>query len=123
VLFRSRVTSYNPFSGIAFIVDSGPVQIQNAHPVGATVLFSSSSYEDVDYASISGNSLILSEPQMFVSNHYPSDPVIPSRQRSLPRLIGYDFPLRMPPNAAFRLQAVFDMVRAAGVLVTFIDRR
>lgn len=120
---KVRVTSYNPFSGVVALLDVGPVQLQNAHPVGATVLFSSSNYEDVDYESISGNSLILTEPQMFVSNHYPSDPVIPSRQRSIPRLIGYDFPLRMPPSAAFRLQAVFDMVRAAGVLVTFIDRR
>lgn len=119
---RVRVSSYNPFSGVAFITDGAHAYVQNTHPMGSSVLFESSSYEDFDYASVSGNSLILNEPQLFVSNHYPSDTAIPSIQRSLPRLNGYDFPLRMPADAEFRLRSVFDLVRAAGILVTFIDR-
>jgi hypothetical protein len=90
---------------------------------GATILWIPGSQEVVEYDSITGNTLSFSPAIVLQSNHSITEPVIDSSTQSVPRSDGFDYPLRLPPDIATRIQILFDLIRAAGVQVSIIDSR
>ncbi len=95
-----------------------------AHPIGTKVLFTSGDQELISYTGVSGaTTLTASTPVVLQSNHSTSESIIQSPGRSTPGTDGYSFPFRMPTDLLFRIQFLFDLIRAAGVQVTVIETR
>jgi len=95
-----------------------------AHPIGTVVTFTSGDQETLSYTSVDGaTTLRFSTPVVLQSNHSTTETVIQSPGRSTPGTDGYSFPFRMPTDLLFRIQFLFDLIRAAGVQVTVIEQR
>jgi hypothetical protein len=93
------------------------------HPLGTLIRHVNSKEELLTYTSIVGSTLRFSPPIVLQFTHSPGETAISSLVESVPSLDGYDFPFYLPPDLSFRLQAILDLVRAAGVAVKFIDKR
>ena len=78
---------------------------------------------ELPYTSISGNTLVFDRPFVVKSTHYPSEIVIPSKSKSVPKDNGFDFPFRMPADFTDKLGFLLDLLRAAGVAVCLIKKR
>ncbi len=78
---------------------------------------------ELPYTSISGNTLVFATQFVVKSTHYPSEIVIPSKSKSVPKDNGFDFPFRMPADFTTKLTFLLDLLRAAGVDVCLIDKR
>ena len=78
---------------------------------------------ELPYTSISGNTLVFATQFVVKSTHYPSEIVIPSKSKSVPKDNGFDFPFRMPADFTTKLKFLLDLLRAAGVDVCLIDKR
>lgn len=95
-----------------------------AHPVGAKVrLTRSDRSELLNYSDSTSTTFRFSPPIMLESSHVVGEDVVRTTARSIPKRTGYDFPLRLPTDIAFRLKFLIDLVRAAGVQVSVIDKR
>jgi hypothetical protein len=103
------VVSFNNTTLDTLTID-GPGLV-NSHPIGTKVTFSSSVEEIVTYTSVDG------------ATHSPTETVIRSTALSTPGTDGYGFPFRMPSDLLFRIEFLFDLIRAAGVQVTIIEQR
>ncbi len=78
---------------------------------------------ELPYTSINGNTLVFDRPFVVKSTHYPSEIVIPSKSKSVPKDNGFDFPFRMPADFTDKLGFLLDLLRAAGVAVCLIKKR
>jgi hypothetical protein len=94
-----------------------------SYPTGTAVEFTPGQEENFSYTSKSGNTLSTS-PYLLVNNtHQSAEFIAPTVGTNYPRINGFDFPLRLPITIEDRIKFVIDLVRAAGVLVTFISKR
>lgn len=107
-------------AGNTLTIDFG---LKSAHATGTPVVWQPGDPESLTYSSISSNTISFSNPIMLQSIHSISEQLVDSSEDSDPRLTGFDFPLRMPPDSATRLQFLFDLIRAAGVNVQIISSR
>jgi len=79
--------------------------------------------ENISYTSRSGGVLTFSPYLELENTHQVAELLAPTVGTNYPRRNGFDFPLRLPISSVDRLQLIIDMVRAAGVLVTYITKR
>ena len=97
--------------------------IRASYPAGTVVSFAAGPEENFSYNSIVG-SVLSFEPYLVVENtHHLVELLAPTVGTNYPRRNGFDFPLRLPVTLEDRIRFVVDLVRAAGVLVTFISKR
>jgi hypothetical protein len=109
-------------SGNTLTINYGVNGLLESHPAGAEVALEPSASESFTYSSIEGFRFEFNPAIVLQSDHYAGESVIRSATRSNPRTNGYDFPLRMPTEVAFRLEFLIDLIRAAGIQVTIIDK-
>lgn len=95
------------------------------HFEGDNVVYTPGEPETVElpYTSISGNTLVFDQSFVLKSTHNPSEIVIPSKSKSVPKDNGFDFPFRMPADFTEKLGFLLDLLRAAGVAVCLIKKR
>ena len=107
------------------IIDTAiePGDLRFTHPVGTRVRLINGDTEIIPYDSVLGDVISFSEPIMLQSNHQTGEKVSLVTGFSDPSEFGTDFPLRMPPNLLQRVELLFDLIRAAGVEVRFINKR
>ena len=86
-------------------------------------MFDAGQEENFSYTTISGTNVLFDSYLKIESTHYTYEEIAPTVGTNYPRINGYDFPLRMPLSLEDRVRSVVDLVRAAGVLVTFISKR
>ena len=94
-----------------------------AHDANRLVEFRPGKEETVSYTSRVGSVLNFSPYLVINSTHYENEFIAPSVGTGYPRNTGLDFPLRMPVTVEERVRYVIDLVRAAGVEVTFVSKR
>jgi hypothetical protein len=56
-------------------------------------------------------------------NHQKIDNIAPMEDIGYPDRFGFEFPLRTPVSLEERIRYVLDLIRAAGVRVSFITQR
>jgi hypothetical protein len=94
-----------------------------SYPTGVEVGFTSGPEENFSYTSRAG-SILSTSPYLLIENtHQSVELVAPTVGTNYPRKNGFDFPLRLPVTIEDRIRFMIDLVRAAGVLVTFISKR
>lgn len=94
------------------------------HNVGELVEFLTGQPQVLEYTSVGpGNVLQLSSSVVVESDHHAGEGVVLSLATSDPDRLGYDFAFRMPPDVLVRIRFLFDLVRAAGVQVSVINKR
>ena len=97
--------------------------IRASYAVGTKVSFAAGPEENFSYNNIVG-SVLSFNPYISVENtHHLVELLAPTVGTNYPRRNGFDFPLRLPVTLEDRIRFVVDLVRAAGVLVTFISKR
>lgn len=94
-----------------------------SHPTGRVVEFRCGPQENIRYNSRVGDDLLFSNFLEIEHTHQAVEYLAPTVGTNYPRKTGYDFPLRIPVDAEERIRYVVDLVRAAGIEVTFIDKR
>lgn len=97
-----------------------------AHIAVETVAFVTGQSESLEYTSLvagAPGTLRFSTPVVVQYDHHAGEDVKISLTDSEPRSLGYDFPLRMPPDILFRVGFLFDLIRAAGVKLSVIHKR
>lgn len=93
------------------------------HDTGVKVAFYAGTQQRLTYSSVSGSDLVFNAPFTLSTTHSPGESVVQSSQLSSSSPNGYDFPLRMPTDLLFRIEFLFDLIRAAGVQVAIIEQR
>lgn len=93
------------------------------HEVARLVEFRPGAEETIGYTSRVGAVLNFDPYLMIEDTHYEMESLAPTVSTGHPRRDGYDFPLRLPVTAEDKLRYVIDLVRAAGIEVTFITSR
>lgn len=93
------------------------------HSAGRAVEFRPGKEEAVSYTSRVGTVLNFTPYLMVEETHYETELLAPSVGTGYPRRNGFDFPLRLPVTVEDRVRFVIDLVRAAGVEVTFVSKR
>lgn len=104
-------------------INGGTYGLAHDHAAGREVAWYPGSPEVLDYTSVVGNSIRFSPPIVLESTHSPKEWVIDSSEDSDPTALGWDFPLRLPPDIMTRIRYILDLVRAAGVRVSVISAR
>jgi len=97
--------------------------VLRTHADGVRVQWTPGSPEVIEYDDVTTNTLSFSPAVVLQSTHSPVESVIDSSVDSEPKTNGFDFPFRLPPDIRERIKFLFDLLRAAGVQVTFIDQR
>lgn len=92
------------------------------HPVGSKVVFTPGKEDTLGYQTISGSDIEFGPADTFDQTFYAGTTVTLSPGLDTPQVTGYDFPLILPSDVEEALQSVLDLVRAAGVLVTFLNQ-
>ena len=93
----------------------------NSHAIGEYIEFISGTPEVAEYESVSGNDLVLSEPTVLQSRHIVGEYVNVSAGETIPDIEGNDYAFHLPPDFNDYLAELFDIVRAAGVDIEFIE--
>lgn len=94
-----------------------------SHDVGRVVKFKPGLQETISYTSRVGSVLGFTPSLDIETTHYMMEFISPSVGTGFPGNDGFDFPLRLPVTVADRIQYMVDLVRAAGVEVTFVTQR
>ena len=94
-----------------------------SHDAGRLVEFRPGLEEVISYTSRTGGVLDFTPYLEIENTHYKMEFVAPSVGTGYPRRNGFDFPLRLPVTVEDRIRFVIDLIRAAGVEVTFISKR
>lgn len=116
---RLHVTNNN--TGTGTLTFSHPTVFDHAD--SRLVEFRPGAEEVISYTSRVGAVLGFT-PYLAVENtHYEMEFIAPSVGTGYPRRNGFDFPLRLPVTVEDRVRFVIDLVRAAGVEVTFVSKR
>jgi hypothetical protein len=89
---------------------------------GQYVEFISGAPLAVQYVSVDGAVFTLDQSTIFASRYTLGESVIQSNGFSIPTADGTDYPFRMPPAPVACVANMIDLVRAAGVEVTILDR-
>lgn len=113
------VTNNNTGTGVLTISSA----LDYNHFSDDLVVYEVGNSEVVEYNSFENNTLSFSLPIMLESNHQIHEIVSGSANLYSIKSTGYDFPLRIPANFISRLEYLFDLLRAAGVKVSFISSR
>lgn len=120
-LYEERVVVLNNNTGLSQLTISHATSWD--HNVDAKVVYECGPEENFSYTSTSGTNLLF-DPRLQVEyTHQISEFVSPTVGTGYPRNNGFDFPFRIPVTAEDRIRFILDLVRAAGVLVTFINKR
>lgn len=93
------------------------------HAAGRLVEFRPGPQENIGYTSRVGNVLSFSKRLEIEHTHHAAEYLAPTVGAGYPRNNGYDFPLRLPVTIADRVNYAVNLVRTAGVEITFIDKR
>lgn len=120
-LYEDRLYVTNNNTGTGTLTLSHPTRWD--YLVGAKVSFESGPEENFSYNSVSGSDLTFSSYLEVANTHQIIEEVAPTVGTGYPRTNGFDFPLRLPISIEDLLRSIVDLVRAAGVLVTFISKR
>jgi hypothetical protein len=110
--------SVNSIVGTTIFINS---LLKHNHAIGTPVIFIAGNTETVEYVSINGNSIVFNNPIVFSSNHMKQEDVRYSRVSSETDIYRFGFPLVMPVDLAERIRVILDLLRAAGVQVTYIE--
>lgn len=94
-----------------------------AYPSNTRVNFVSGPEEIFSYTSNVGGVLSFAPYISVEHTHHLVELLAPTVGDGYPRRNGFDFPLRLPVTLEDRIRFMVDLVRAAGVLVTFISKR
>jgi len=113
-----EVLTYVPATGVFTLVSP----LLFTHPIGSKVTFIPGTEDTVEYQSVNGSDIEFSPQDIFSQTFYAGTPITLSPGLAVPQITGYDFPLFMPADVEEALRSVLNLVRAAGVLVTFIDQ-
>jgi hypothetical protein len=113
------VTNNNTGTGVLTISSA----LDYNHYSEDLVAYNIGNSEVIEYNSFENNRLSFSLPIMLESNHQIHEVVSGSANLYSIKSTGYDFPLRIPANFLSRLEYLFDLLRAAGVKVSFISSR
>ena len=97
--------------------------LRAALPADAIIVFEPGEPEEVSYYEASGSTIEFSPSLIINYTHYMVEPLSTAAGSAIPRVTGFDFPLRAPYDESQRLQYLIDLIRAAGVQVTLIDKR
>lgn len=97
--------------------------VVHSHALGAKVSYRPGKPETITYGSRDGNDLVF--PGGLVSDgfHLLTEPLYASIGTDYPHDFGTEFPLRLPYTELDAIRFVLELVRAAGVEVTFIYKR
>ena len=94
-----------------------------SHSIDRRIVFQPGPEENIRYTSTVGADLEF-VPYILVDNtHYTMEFIAPSVGTGYPSRDGFDFPLRLPVTIQDRVQFMMDLIRAAGVNVTFVSKR
>ncbi len=93
------------------------------HDDGRLVEFRPGAEEVISYTSRTGAVLDFTPYLVIENTHYEMELLAPSVGTGYPRDNGFDFPLRLPVTVEDRVRFMIDLVRAAGVEVTFVSKR
>lgn len=93
------------------------------HDDARLVEFRPGAEEVISYTSRTGAVLEFTPYLVIENTHYEMEFLAPSVGTGYPRRNGFDFPLRLPVTVEDRIRFVIDLVRAAGVEVTFVSKR
>jgi len=94
-----------------------------SHSNQRSVEFTPGPEENISYTTRVGAVLDFIPYLQIEHTHYEMEALSPSVGTGYPRRDGFDFPLRLPVTVQDRVQYIIDLVRAAGVEVTFISKR
>lgn len=94
-----------------------------SHSSGRLVEFTPGPEENISYTTMVGAVLAFTPYVQIEHTHYQMEALSPSVGTGYPRRDGFDFPLRLPVTVQDRVQYIADLVRAAGVAVTFVSKR
>lgn len=94
-----------------------------SHSIGRKVEFTPGPEENISYTTRVGAVLDFTPYIQVEHTHYEMEALSPSVGTGYPRRDGFDFPLRLPVTVQDRVQYIIDLVRAAGVEVSFISKR
>lgn len=120
-LYQDRFTVSNNNTGTGTLTLSH--NLKWTYPAGTVISFTPGPEERIRYTSRSGSSLNFSAFALFNHTHYVMEHVAPTVGTGFPRTNGYDFPLRLPVSLEDRLRFLVDLVRAAGIKVSFVSKR
>jgi hypothetical protein len=93
------------------------------HDDARLVEFRPGAAEVISYTSRTGAVLDFTPYLVIENTHYEMELLAPSVGTGYPRDNGFDFPLRLPVTVEDRVRFMIDLVRAAGVEVTFVSKR
>ena len=94
------------------------------HAAGVKVVYECGPEENFSYTSTSAGTNLNFDPRLQVQyTHQLNERVAPTVGTGYPRNNGFDFPFRLPVTAEDRIRFVMELVRAAGVKLTFINKR
>lgn len=119
---EEKVLVTNNNTGTNTLTLQGP-GTANTHVAEENVTFTSGDPETIDYAGVSGNNLILAAPLATNFKHLVGERVELSSGPSVPRIDGFGFDFKLPPDPAQCYTTMFDLVRAAGVEIITINKR
>ncbi len=97
------------------------VALVGTFAVGDYVEFTAGTPATFVYVDRDTNTLDLAQPTVFPSGYTKGETVIFSPSESVPSEFGTSYPLLMPPDATICLRSLFDIVRAAGVEIEFLE--
>jgi hypothetical protein len=120
-LYEERVLVVNNNTGLNQLTIAHPTLWD--HTLQVKVVYECGPEENFSYTNTSGTNLLF-DPRLQVEHtHQISEYISPTVGTGYPRNNGFDFPFRLPVTAEDRIRFIIDLVRAAGVLVTFINKR
>jgi len=90
---------------------------------GDYVVFAAGLPTTVDYNNKVVDVLELSTPTGFTSGYTNGENVVLTGGASEPDISGNSFSFKLPPNPADRINFLFDLIRAAGVEIVFVEDR
>ncbi|NJL55182.1 hypothetical protein HC928_08330 [bacterium] len=93
------------------------------HSAGKPVEFRPGPQENFSYTTRTAGVLSFTNGLQIQHTHQEAEYLAPTVGTNYPRSNGFDFPLRIPITLEDRIRYVVDLVRAAGVEVTFISQR
>ena len=97
--------------------------VLNAHSTSTPVVLTAGTETTFSYQTTDSNNIEFTPADTFDKTFYAGTTITVSPSGDIPKANGYDFPFFLPSDIESALTSVLDLVRAAGVLVTFIDKR
>lgn len=119
---EEKVFVTNNNTGTNTLTLQGPGTI-NSHSADENVEYESGDPETIDYSGVSGNNLLLAAPVSTAFKHLVGERVELSSGPSVPRIDGFGYDFKLPPDPAQCYTTTFDLIRAAGVQIITVNKR